>query len=70
MNKMSIVIWAVTLVAIVATFTAKAVIVKYDYERGYNDAMKEACDYGLAEKLTHSEHGEFYSWLPRTLPTK
>lgn len=48
MNKSSIIIWAVTLVAIVVTFTAKAVIAKYDYRRGVQDTMEEAYECGVA----------------------
>lgn len=59
MNKSSIIIWAVTLVAIVATFTAKAVIAKYDYARGVNDAMRDAIANGVAIEfiLPNGEHG-------------
>ena len=66
-NKTSIIIWGMTLVAIVATFTAKAVIAKYDYETGYNAAMKEAVDFGLAEKFAHTEYGDIYCWIPRKM---
>jgi hypothetical protein len=36
-----------------------------NYHNGYDAAMKEAYELGLAERLDHSEFGTIYSWLPR-----
>jgi hypothetical protein len=63
MNKTSIVIWAVTLVAIVATFTAKAVIAKYDYQRGVNDTIREAYEMGLVETVVLPNGAKGFRWI-------
>lgn len=67
MKLKGILIWGVTLVAVAAVLTAKTVNDQREYERGYEDAMKEAYKFGLAEKLSHSEHGTVYSFLPQKL---
>lgn len=63
MNKTSIIIWAVTLVAIVATFTAKAIIAKYDYQRGVNDTVREAYEMGLVEPVTLPNGTQGFRWI-------
>ncbi len=64
MNAKGLIIWGVTLVTIVAYLTFEKVNGQRDYHRGFETAMKEAYDFGYAEKLFHTEQGIIYSFLP------
>lgn len=63
MNKSSIIIWATTLIAIITTFSAKAVIAKYDYRRGVEDTLIDAYRNGVAEKFVTPDGVTGLRWI-------
>lgn len=63
MNKSSFIIWVSTIVAIAITFSAKAVIAKYDYQRGVEDTMRDAYENGVAIEYVTADNQVGLRWI-------
>ncbi len=59
----SVIIWAVTLIAIVITLSTQAYITKHDYASGYNAAIQEAYANGLMETVQLSDGTTVLRWI-------